>query len=105
MKKVMEDIGEEKEQRNRRSFEGKYTSIEKDGKTVDILFLFGSWVGHRLSDILEDPTGYNYIYGYVLSPERDFPKPFKDLVRKAAEQIEAEMGDYSPDVEDEDIPF
>jgi hypothetical protein len=96
----------EKEETSKNRFEGKYKVIKKDGKIVDVLFLFGSWVGHRLSDILEDPSGYNYIYNYVLSPEQNFPKDFQKIVFKVAEKIREKMDDYMPDLDDEeDIPF
>jgi hypothetical protein len=104
--KLRQAIKNQKESRNTSiSFDNKYRLIRsKNGKIRDILFLFGSWVGHRLSDIMQDPQGQNYIFNYILNPENNFPTDFKRAVFDIAKSLEAE-DDHISSKEENDIPY
>ena len=78
--------------------------MSKKGKVSDILFLFGVWVGYRMSDIMQDPQGQNYIYNYILNPSNNFPVDFKKAVFTLTKNFEAE-DDYASSIEEDDIPY
>ena len=105
--KLRQAIKSQKETRKASAgFESKYKLISsKNGKVRDILFLFGSWVGHRLSDIMQDPQGQNYIFNYILNSDNNFPKDFKEAVFAIAKTLEAEDDFISFRKEDDDIHF
>lgn len=106
MKKLRQVIKEQKKnQLASINFDDKYKLIKsKKGKVRDVLFLFGQWVGHRLSDIMQDPQGQNYIFNYVLNPKNNFPPDFKKIVYEIAKSYESE-DDYYTLKETDDIPF
>jgi len=105
--KLREAIKDQKESRSASaSFDDKYKIIKaNNGKVRDVLFLFGSWVGHKVSDIMSDPQGQNYIFNYVLNPENNFPSDFKKVVFDVAKKLEAEDDYISMREEDDDIPY
>lgn len=105
--KLRQAIKSQKESRSAKAnFDDKYKIINaKNGKIRDVLFLFGSWVGHKVSDIMSDPQGQNYIFNYVLNPENNFPTKFKKAVFEVAKGLEAEDAYVSDKKEDDDIPY
>ena len=104
--KLKNAIKEQKELlRDGGSFDDKYKIIKaKNGAIRDIQFMFGQWVGHTISSIMQDPQGQNYIFNYVLNTENNFPKDFKTMVFDIAKRLEAEDGYISMREEDDDIP-
>lgn len=105
--KLKKAIENQKENRNQSvKFEKKYKLITtKNGKIRDVLFLFGQWVGHRLSNIMKDPQGQNYVFNYVLNPKNNFPTDFKKAVFDVAKRLEADDEFISMKEEDDDIPY
>jgi len=73
--------------------------LNKKKKLVDIVIGFGVWEHCRVSEMLDDPEGQNYICNFILGVG-DFHEDFKKDIIKVCKH-----NGYEVEEGEEDIPY
>jgi len=101
MEKLRGKAKKAKVTRQRKSGLPPYEKLEdRKGKLSDIVLGFGAWKDWRVSEMLDDSAGQNYIANFILG-KGDFHEDFKNDIIEVCERCGFDVDTE----EEEDIPY